>query len=229
MNIKQRVINSEHRIMSHKLWSSTHIVRYSILCLLSSVLCLYFLAGCESNAAPENPLTKQVDTLTREKREMMRQIEMLESKNKELQKQINTLHDFPDDVSFKDIYEVKRIKITKYTNLYDKDKNGSKETLIVYIQSIDQDGDIIKAPADVNVQLLDLDKDKGPVVLGKWNIKPEQLRKLWIDVLMKTNYRLAFDVSDKIEDPDKPLTVMVTFTDYLTGKVFEEQKLIKPN
>ncbi|MHC4641520.1 MAG: hypothetical protein ACYS32_07735, partial [Planctomycetota bacterium] len=85
-----------------------------------------------------------------------------------------------------------------------------------------------KAPADVHVRLLDLDKDKDPAVLGKWHLTPAQLRKLWVDALMKTNYRLTFDIAGKVTDPDKTLTVMVTFTDYLTGKVFEEQKLIKP-
>ncbi len=214
--------------MNHKLWNLTHIVRYSILCLLSSVLCLFFLAGCESNEGPANPLTEQVETLTQDKREMMRQIEQLESKNKDLQKQINTLHDFTDDVSFKDLYEVKSIKITKYTNLYDKDKDGKKDTLLVYIQPIDQDGDIIKAAGDVHVRLLDLDKDRDPVILGKWRLTPAQLRKLWVDALIKTNYRLTFDIAGKVPDQEKTLTVMVTFTDYLTGKVFEEQKLIKP-
>jgi outer membrane murein-binding lipoprotein Lpp len=213
--------------MNRKLRKSTFIVRYSIPCLLSSVLCLFFLAGCESNEGPANPLTKQIETLTQDKREMMRQIEQLESKNKVLQKQINTLHDFTDNVSFKDLYEVKSIKITKYTNLYDKDKDGKKDTLLVYIQPIDQDGDIIKAAGDVNVRLLDLDKDREPVILGKWRLTTTQLRKLWVDALIKTNYRLTFDVSGKIPDQDKPLTVMVTFTDYLTGKIFEEQKLIK--
>lgn len=223
--------------MNHKPRNSTSLVQYSkffvrcsiFTCILSSAFCLCFIAGCESNAGPENPLSEQVETLTRDKREMMRQIEQLESKNKDLRKQINTLHGFTNDVSFKDLYEVQSIKITKHTNLFDKDKDGKKETLIVYLQPIDQDGDIIKAPADVYVQLLDLDKDRDPLVLGKWRVTPAQLRKLWVDALIKTNYRLTFDIAGKVPDPDKTLTVMVTFIDYLTGKVFEEQKLIKPN
>jgi len=221
MNIKQRIMNREHRIMNHKL-------RYSIFCLLFSVFCLYFVAGCESNATPKNPLAEQVETLTRDKREMMRQIEQLESKSKGLQKQIITLHTLPDDVKLKDIYEVQSIRITKHTNLYDKDNDGKRETLIVYLQPVDQNGDIIKVPADVHVRLLDLDKDKDPVVLGKWHITPDQLRKLWFNALLKTNYRLTCDVADKLDTYEKPLTVTVTFTDYLSGRVFEEQKLIKP-
>jgi hypothetical protein len=228
MNIKQRIMNGEHRIMNHKLRNSTFLFPYSIFCLLSSLFCLYFVAGCESPATPKNPLAEQVETLTQDKREMMRQIEHLESKNKDLQKQINTLHDFADDVNLKDLYDVQSIKITKYTNLFDKDKDGKWETLIVYVQPIDQDGDIVKAAGVVDIQLLDLKKDQGPELLGKWRVTPPQLRKLWFNALLKTHYRLTFDVSDKVESYEEPLTVMVTFTDYLSGKVFEEQKLIKP-
>lgn len=206
------------------------IARYFAVAAMLLCLCalIHFVAGCESNATPKNPLAEQVETLTQDKREMMRQIEHLESKNKALQKQINTLHGLADDARLKDIYEVQSIKITKYTNLFDKDKDSKKETLIVYIQPVDQDGDIIKAAGDVHVQLLKLYKDQNPDVLGKWHITQEELRKLWLDALLKTNYRLTFDVSDKVETFEEPLTVMVTFTDYLTGREFNEQKLIKP-
>ena len=189
---------------------------------------MYFVPGCETNRRSKNPLAEQVETLTSDKREMMRQIEQLESNNKDLQKQIKTLHGLPGDVDFKEIFEVKSVRITKQTNLYDKDNDGKTETLIVYIQPVDQDGDIIKTPADVHVRLLDLDKDKDPVVLGKWHLTPAKIKKLWLNSFMKTHYRLTFDVSDRVDSYEEPLTVMVTFTDYLTGKVFEVQKLIKP-
>jgi hypothetical protein len=189
---------------------------------------LALLAGCESAPITKDPLAEKVDKLSREKKELMSHIERIESTNKDLQKQITTLHGLKDDVKLKDLCDIQSVRITKYTNLFDKDKDGKKETLIVYIQPIDQDGDIIKAPGDVHVQLLDLDKDRDPTLLGKWYITPGKLRKLWFSALLKTHYRLTFDTSDKVENPDKSLTVTVTFTDYLTGKVFEEQRLIKP-
>jgi hypothetical protein len=172
-------------------------------------------------------LAEQVEKLTGDKKEMMRQIEHLESENKNLNKQIKTLHSLPDDVNLQDIYSVKSIQITKYTNLYDKDNDGKRETLIVYLQPVDQDGDIIKIPGDVHVRLLDLDKDKDPVVLGKWHLTPAQLKKTWFNAFMKTHYRLTFDLTGRLDNYEKPLTVMVTYTDCLTGKVFEVQKLIK--
>lgn len=222
--------------MKHKLQCSTSLVLhrtpcggYSIfICLLFSVFCLYLVAGCESARTQKNPLAEQVEMLTGDKKEMMRQIEHLESENKSLQKQINTLHSLPDDLKLKDIYEVQSVRITKYTNLYDKDNDGKSELLIVYLQPVDQDGDIIKVPADVHVQLLEINKDKDPVVLGKWHLTPEQLKKTWFNSFMKTHYRLNFDITGRVDTYEKPLTVMVTFTDCLTGKVFEVQTLIKP-
>jgi outer membrane murein-binding lipoprotein Lpp len=196
--------------------------------LLCSLMPAAFITGCESSGSPENPLAGKVDKLTDDNRDLTRQNKLLESKNKELQKQMNTLHNLPDDIKLKDFYDVTSIRITKHTNLVDKDKDGKKETLVVYIKPFDVDGDIIKVAGSVDVQLLDLDKDKEPVVLGKWHVTPDRLKKLWFNALLKTNYRLTFDVSDKVESYEEPLTVTVTFTDYLTGKVFEEQKLIKP-
>jgi hypothetical protein len=189
---------------------------------------MYFVAGCQNSTTPKNPLAEQVEKLSQDKRELTRHIEHIESRNKDLEKQVKALHGITDDVKLKELYDLQSIRITKYTNLFDKDKDGKKETLIVYIQPVDQDGDIIKAAGDVHVQLLDLDKDKEPVLLGKWHITPNRLRKLWFNALLKSHYRMTFDVSEKVETFEEPLTVTVTFTDYLTGKVFEEQRLIKP-
>jgi hypothetical protein len=80
----------------------------------------------------------------------------------------------------------------------------------------------------VDVQLWDLNKDEGEALLGRWNVKPQELKELWFDALLRTNYRLTFDIADKIDKYEEPLTVKVTFTDYLSGKVFKEHRVIKP-
>ena len=223
MNTEYRTSNIEYR----KSNVAARCFAFNAVLLCSCALAA-LVAGCESSAIQKNPLAEKVDKLSQEKRELMRHIEHIESRNNDLQKQINTLHGLEDDVKLKDLCDLQRVKITKYTNLFDKDKDGKKETLIVYLQPIDQDGDIVKVAGVVDIQLLDLKKDQGPVLLGKWRVTPPQLRKLWFNALLKTHYRLTFDVSDKVKTFEKPLTVTATFTDYLTGKVFEEQKLIKP-
>jgi len=201
---------------------------FSVLCPLFSVLCLlFFNAGCENVSKPEMSLAEQVDKLKQEKTQLKKQIEQVKSENEELRDQVQVLSSLPEQVKGENLYRLQRIKISGYTNLYDKDKDGKKEKLIVYLQAIDQDGDIIKATGDVDVQLWDLSKEKEQALLGQWHVKPEQLKTLWFAALM-THYKLMFDVADKIDKFEEPLTVKVTFTDYLTGKVFKEQKVIEP-
>ena len=40
---------------------------------------------------------------------------------------------------------------------------------------------------------------------------------------------MTFDVGDVVDKFESPLTVKMTLTDYMTGKVFKEQKVIKPD
>ena len=222
MNIEYRTSNIECR-------NSNFAARHFALAvlLLCSFALVPFIVGCENAGKAKTPLIEQIDTLRQDKKQLTRQIEQLKSEKKGLQKQIKTLHGLAEEVKLEDLYDVQRIKITKYTNLHDKDEDGKKETLIVYVQPTDRNGDIVKAAGSVDIQLLDLNEE-GPQVLGQWNVTPGQLKKLWFNALLKTNYRLAFDVADKVESFEEPLTVNVTFTDYLTGKVFKEQKVIKP-
>ena len=190
--------------------------------------CLLVLAGGCENANKKSPLAEQIQQLKQEKTELTRQIERSENENEQLQKQILVLSGLPEEAKAENLYRLQRIKVTRYTNFYDKDKDGEKEKLIVYIQPLDEEGDIVKATGDVDVQLWDLNKEANQALLGQWHVTPDQLKKLWFATLITINYRLTFDVADKIENIQEPLTVKVTFTDYLTGKVFKEQKVIKP-
>jgi hypothetical protein len=190
---------------------------------------MLLLVGCENTDSNKiSPLADQVKNLTQEKTQLQRQIEQSRAENEQLKEQIQVLSRLPEGVKPENIYFVHGIKITRYTNFYDKDKDGKKETLIVYIQPIDQEGDAIKAAGDVDVQLLDLNKPDGPVQLAQWHVTAQQIKELWFKTLLTVNYRLTFNIADKIKDFKDPLTVTVTFTDYLTGRVFKEQKVIKP-
>jgi cell division protein FtsB len=199
-----------------------------IFMLLCSYALMHLSVGCENAGSPPDVWRNQIKQLTQEKTQLQSQIEKSKAENQLLEQQIQTLSNLPDGVKAENIYSVHGIKLTRYTNFYDKDKDSKKETLIVYIQPIDQEGDIIKAAGDVDVQLLDLNKKDGPALLGQWRITAQQLKELWFKTLLTVNYRLTFDVAGKVETFKDPLTVTVTFTEYLTGRVFKEQKAIKP-
>ena len=196
---------------------------------LSSVICfLAFLAGC-NDAYTESPLQERIDTLIVQQKQLESQLEQSQAENEQLQKQIHTLSGLPEQLKGENLYSVQNVEIGKYTGFFDKDNNGTKEKLIVYIEPIDEQGDVIKAAADVEVELWDLSKTDGGALLAKWPVvKPEELKKLWFASMIKVNYRLTFDITDKVTSFDEPLTVKITFTDYLSGKVFTKQKVINP-
>jgi hypothetical protein len=189
---------------------------------------LIFFAGCEDTYT-ESPLQERIDTLTVQQTQLENQLEQCEAENEELREQIHTLSGLPEQLKGENLYNLLDIEIGRYTGLYDKDKDGVKETLVVYIEPIDEQGDVIKAAADIEVELWDLSKSSGNALLAKWPaVGPDELKKLWFAGMVKVNYRLMFDVNDKVENFDEPLTVKVTFTDYLSGKVFKKQKVINP-
>lgn len=202
-------------------------------CVLYAVLagCLLGVIGACDNGGQisrEMLLTEQVEKLQQERTELLTQVEQAGTQNQQLKKQMQVLSRLRAEVKLEDLYTLQRIKIHKYTGFYDKDKDGKKEKLIVYIQPIDKQGDITKVPGSVDVELWDLNKEQSQAKLGDWHIGLDELKKNWFTTLIKGNYRLMFDIADKVDDFTEPLTVKVTFTDYLTGRVFKEQHVIKP-
>jgi len=221
---------TEIRIKESEFRSQNSEVRilYSVFCILYSALCLLsFVTGCEDVSSGQTALAEQVDKLNLQNSQLQKQIEQAKAENEKLRERLHVLSGLPEKVKGENLYNLQSVRIGRYTDLYGDDKDGQKEKLIVYIQPIDEDGDIIKVAGAVDVQLWDLGKKEGQALLSEWHVGPEQLKKLWFATLM-THYKLTFDVADKISEFKDPLTVKVTFTDYLTGKIFKEQKVIEP-
>jgi hypothetical protein len=188
---------------------------------------IFLVVGCQP--ADEGPsLALQIENLTQEKAKLQEQIEQSKGENEELKEQLQTLSGLPANVRLENMYRLERIKLGRLSGFFDKDKDDKRETLIVYITPYDKDGDGIKATGSMNVQLWDLNKPEDESLLGEWDVPPGELKKLWFKTVLSVNYRLTFDISDKVESFDEALTAKVTFTDYLTGKVFKDQQVIKP-
>jgi len=221
-------MNPEYRISNLECRNSKFQVRFSFFAsvLICSCLLVGSTGGCQNN---KNTLAEQVVALKHEKIQLAHQLEKAKAAGEQAKSQIQVLSGLSPQVRLENLYDLRKIRITRYTNLYDKDNNGRYEELIVYIKPFDAEGDIIKASGAVDVELWDLNAEDAQALLGRWHLDPAELKTMWFATLITINYRLVFDVSEIIDKFDRPLTVKVTFTDYLSGRVFTEQKVIKPS
>lgn len=183
--------------------------------------------GCGIGSERKDPLEIKAQQIAQEKTDLMRDLQQVRAENKQLSEQIRALSVFPEDRPINP-YKIDRIKISRYTNFYDKDNDGKREKLIIYVQPIDADGDVIKAAGTMAVQLWNLNNLNGQAMLSEWRVDPNDLRTLWYDTLVSANYRLTFDAPQELDVLAEPLTVKVTFTDYLTGEIFRDQYAIDP-
>lgn len=205
------------------------LVRSSSFLSHCFLLVILFTGGCGSvGGGSKSALSQQVEELSAEKSQLESRLEQLRKENEGIKKQMEALAELPGDKRAEAIYTLKEVKIGRYTNLYDKDKKGGRETLIVYIQPIDETGDVIKAAGAADVQLWDLSRPSAEAMLKQRSIGPDELKKVWFDSIAMTGYRLTYDVGALVGEFDRPLTVKLSFTDYLSGKLFTEQKTIKP-
>lgn len=207
-------------------------MRAAIVIMVGSILAITI--GCNETPAELiltekiEKLTEEKDHLAKEKNQLEVQLKRVESENQQLGNQVRTLSGLPANIRLENLYSLQDVRLTRYTNLYDKNNDGQKEKLIVYLKLIDEQGDFIKASGAVDVELWDLSKEPADALLGHWHVEPGELKKLWYYAIIGYNYRLTFDVADIVEKFEEPLTIKVTFADYITGKMFKLQKVIEP-
>ncbi len=181
------------------------------------------LCGCKSGQQQAD-LLNEVGTLKLENQELASKLAESEAQAGRLEGRVKTLEELGANVRTEGLFRLESVKITRYTGLYEEE---GKETLIVYLQPIDESGDVIKAGGEVDVQLWDLDKAPDEALLGEWRVSAEELKGLWFMTLFSSYYRLTFDVSEKVAEYRNPLTVRVKFIDYLSGKTFTEERTIE--
>lgn len=183
-------------------------------------------AGCGIGSTRKDPLELKVRDLTREKAELAADLERCRIEAAQLQQRVAAMAALPQD-GRPNPYKLTSIRISGFTGFYDKDEDGTHEKLLVYLQPVDENGDIVKAAGTVSVRLWNLDDPGERAVVGQWEVQPLQLRTLWFSALV-SSYRLPFDAPVTPELLARPLTVQVAFTDYLTGETFHDQHVIKP-
>ncbi len=194
--------------------------------LITAALGLWALAGCGDIG--KSPLWSQLEAKQTENTQLKTEVQKLQQENEAYHKQVETLSGMDKTARMEALNTLDRMEIAKRTGLMDENKDGKKETLVVYLKPYDTHGDPIKMAGRARIELWDLNAPADKARLGEWDIQPEELAKMWSSTFLTSYYRLKFDVAKLIEGCDKDLTVKAEFTDYVSGRVLREQATIKP-
>ena len=192
------------------------------------VVCPIFLvaAGCNPPAADSR--IAQVQQLQDRNQEQAR---LLAAKDEQLAadaKRIQELQGLNGERSIDNLVHVASIEIDRLSGGYDDDRNGVDEGVLIYLRLLDKDGDAIKASGNVHVRLLDLAKPEGSQLVGELSLDPAALRPLWYGRLLTYHYTIKVPWAGGAKRAEhKSITVVVEFTDLLSGKTFTAQKVVE--
>ena len=181
--------------------------------------------GC--NTSQKISVEAQNEKLLIENELLIEKAAKLQAENEQLTGRLEVLSKLGRDVRAEAMPTLDKIEISSRSGLYDKDKDGSKETLIVYVRTVDDEGDAIKIPGSIAIQLWDLNAEPEEALLRSWELGPVEVKKLWSGTFLTNYYRLRLDISDLDIKSRGELTVNVTFTDYLSGQIIKAQRAVK--
>ena len=137
-------------------------MRTTVIILVCMMLSL--ATGCKT-ANVRVAVAAETAELKQQNRQCQDNLQKSQAQVEQLKKQVATLSELKSGLKLESIYNLQSLKITRYTGFYENEA-GKKERLIVYIQPIDDDGDVIKAAGTVDVQLWDLNQPGSNALLG---------------------------------------------------------------
>jgi len=199
-------------------------VRAVNLILATVTAACLLTTGC--GTVDRGPLWEEIAGLQAERDALRQRADALQTENERLTRQVDTLASIDSPIRLEALDTVRQIEIARRSGLVDTDRDGARETLIVYLRTIDEAGDAVKMTGQVNVQLWDLNAPEAEAMLGNWDVSPDELTGLWTSTFLTSYYRLAFNIAHIDMTGRRDLTIRVTFTDYLTGRKLRQQAVI---
>jgi hypothetical protein len=184
-------------------------------------------AGCDTGMTQERfrQLDQKVRELGDQVEKLQNDVAVKETVIQEQKKQIAALQQLGDK-RLEKLYTVREIRVERLTGPANYDGKPGNDGITVYIQPIDRDGHVIKAAGAIRVELFDLANPDGKRRIGEYRLDVDHAGQAWYGRLMTNHYTLKcpWRVGPPAHDE---ITVRAEFTEYLTGKSFRAQHVVK--
>ena len=122
----------------------------------------------------------------------------------------------------KKLFYPERLTIDSLSGGADYDDQPGDDGVTVFLRPIDREGDVVKVPGDITIQLYDLAAPPGRNLIGEYKIPVEQVAKLWHGKLMTNHYTIKCPWPHGAPEHTE-ITIRALFVDYLTKRVVSAQ------
>ncbi len=183
--------------------------------------------GCRSGAE-RGKILRDNDALRRNKERLERTVAQRDATIAAQQKQLEDLQGFDPDRPV-GVFSPVKLEIASLSGGADYDGRPGDDGITVYIRPRDADGDIVKVPGWIKVQLVDNTNLGSPRVLGVFSFDDlDKVRKTWHGKFGTQHFTLKCPFPSGMELPrSRRVLVSAEFTDLLTGKTLTASKEVE--
>jgi hypothetical protein len=169
----------------------------------------------------------RVAQLTREKQTLREEIQRLEHENQQVKSELASSRQQVGNLSglgehrATDLFAPVSIEIASLSGGTNMDDRPGDDGITVHLKPKDADGQVVKVPGAIAVQLLDNSDLANPRVLAVCEVRePGEIRTSWMGILGTHHYTIKCPFPRDTPLPQsQKITVNVSFTDFLTGRV----------
>lgn len=170
-------------------------------------------------------LRDQRDAAQQRARQLTQRVETLSNRLREKDRQIETLQNL-GGVDVQDLYTTRRIELGRYTGGIDTDGKPGHDAVRVFLNLFDRDESPLKRAGNVTVQLYDLAAETHRQLLAEFDYPADKAGQHFASGALAYHYRFDGPLPEDRPLQREKLTVRVTFTERLTGKTFDAQKVL---
>ena len=118
---------------------------------------------------------------------------------------------------------IKKVRLGRMTGGYRRDVRATADdALQVFIEPIDTDDHVVKAPGSARIELLEIATNGTKTFLNQWDVSAREMRQAWESPLIGVSaYRLTFPW--KVQPTTEKIRVVVKFTT-MSGELYEDEK-----
>ena len=185
---------------------------------------LLALSGCTSGAE-RGRILKDNDALRREKERLERTVAQRDATIASLQQQTMTLKSFGSDRKA-DLFAPVKLEIASLSGGAEYNDRPGDDGITVYLRPRDADGDVVKVPGRMKVQLVDNTDIGSPRVLGVYAFEDlNEVRKTWHGKFGTQHFTLKCPFPPGVQLPKtRRVLVSAEFLDLLSGATLTASK-----